>query len=167
MYLKIDKWIQRWRHVHIRPNLYVHLEGNCFNCLFLSHLAYVHLISSLLRWTFRHICQSIYIPMPTFVFCLPSWYVLQATVLLTFVFTIIFLINYFIMKFAVFWGITRRRVVIVYRRFGTTCRSHLCPETSVYNYHMTPCNTPEDHRFHQHRGGSLKSRLFYYVYFWV
>jgi hypothetical protein len=28
-------------------------------------------------------------------------------------------------KFAVFWGITRRRVVIVYRRFRTTYRSHL------------------------------------------
>jgi hypothetical protein len=24
----------------------------------------------------------------------------------------------------VFWGITRRRVIIVYRRFGTTYRSH-------------------------------------------
>ena len=30
-------------------------------------------------------------------------------------------------------------------------------ETSVNNYHTTPCNYPEDHRFHQHRGGSLKS----------
>ena len=27
-------------------------------------------------------------------------------------------------KSAVFWGITRLRVVIVYRRFGTTYRSH-------------------------------------------
>jgi hypothetical protein len=31
-----------------------------------------------------------------------------------------------------------------------------CPETSVNDYHTTPCNYPEDHRFHQHRGGSLK-----------
>jgi hypothetical protein len=30
-----------------------------------------------------------------------------------------------VMKSAVFWGITRCRVVIVYRRFGTTYRSHL------------------------------------------
>jgi hypothetical protein len=30
-----------------------------------------------------------------------------------------------ILKSAVFWGITRRRVVIVYRSFGTTYRSHL------------------------------------------
>jgi hypothetical protein len=29
-----------------------------------------------------------------------------------------------LMKSVVFWVITRRRVVIVYRRFGTTCRSH-------------------------------------------
>ena len=35
-------------------------------------------------------------------------------------------------KSVVFWVITRR--------------------------HTTPCNNPEDRRFHQHRGGSLKSR---------
>jgi hypothetical protein len=29
------------------------------------------------------------------------------------------------LRSALFWDITRRRVVIVYRRFGTTCRSHL------------------------------------------
>jgi hypothetical protein len=23
-----------------------------------------------------------------------------------------------------------------------------CPETSVNNYHTTPCNYPDDHRFH-------------------
>jgi hypothetical protein len=34
-----------------------------------------------------------------------------------------------------------------------------CPETLVNNYHTTPCNNPEDHGFHQHHGGSLKSRL--------
>jgi hypothetical protein len=38
-----------------------------------------------------------------------------------------------------------------------------CPETSVNNYHTTPCNYPEDHRFHQHRGGSLKSILYFIV----
>ena len=37
----------------------------------------------------------------------------------------------------VFWVVTRRRV--------------------VNNYHKTPCNYPEEHRFHQHRGGCLKS----------
>jgi hypothetical protein len=41
-----------------------------------------------------------------------------------------------------------------------------CPETSVNNYHTTPCNNPEDHRFHQHRGGSLKSRRVVYVRRW-
>jgi hypothetical protein len=29
------------------------------------------------------------------------------------------------LRSAPFWDITRRRVAIVYRRFGTTCRSHL------------------------------------------
>jgi hypothetical protein len=35
-----------------------------------------------------------------------------------------------------------------------------CPQTSVNNYHTTPCNYPKDHRLHQHRGGSLKSKSF-------
>jgi hypothetical protein len=60
--------------------------------------------------------------------------------------------RYIPMKSAIFWGITRRLVVIVYRRFGTTYRSHLhgqesgvrFSETSVNNYHTTPRNTPED-----------------------
>ena len=29
-----------------------------------------------------------------------------------------------------------------------------CPETSVNDYHSTLSNTPEERRFHQHRGGS-------------
>jgi hypothetical protein len=33
----------------------------------------------------------------------------------------------------------------------------LCPETSIQNYHLTPCNTPEECRSHLHRCGSLKS----------
>jgi hypothetical protein len=105
------------------------------------------------------------------------------------------MLNNLTTKSVVFWVITRRRMVIIYRRFGTTYRSHLhgsshrtfphpamlpsffagflshseswpvkmgpisCPETSVNNYHTTPCNYPEDHKFHQHRGGSLKSNL--------
>jgi hypothetical protein len=40
-----------------------------------------------------------------------------------------------------------------------------CPETSVNNYHMPPHNTPEDPRFYQHRGGSLKSRQFFKLTF--
>jgi hypothetical protein len=36
-----------------------------------------------------------------------------------------------LMKSVVIWVITRRRVVIIY-----------------LNYHTTPCNYPEDHRFH-------------------
>jgi hypothetical protein len=30
----------------------------------------------------------------------------------------------------------------------------------LLDYHTTPCNYPEDHRFHQHSGGSLKSIFF-------
>jgi hypothetical protein len=79
---------------------------------------------------------------------------------------------------ALFCDITRRRAVIVYRRFGTTYRSHLpsvksrfccrildpwrwyryvIPETSVKDYHTTPRNIPEQGRSHQRRGRSLKS----------
>jgi hypothetical protein len=56
-------------------------------------------------------------------------------------------------EIALFWDITRRRVVIVYRRFGTMHLSHLdpcrlepirCPETSVNNYLTTPRNISEE-----------------------
>ena len=73
----------------------------------------------------------------------------------------------FYLTSVLFWDITRRCVVILYGRFRTTCRSHLYgsrvltrPETSVNNYHTTPCNIPEERRSYQHRGGSLKSRSF-------
>jgi hypothetical protein len=68
---------------------------------------------------------------------------------------------------AFFWDVTQRRMVIVYWRFGKTCRSGLvapckmgpirCPETSVKDYHSTLRNIPEERRSHQHRVGSLKS----------
>jgi hypothetical protein len=45
-----------------------------------------------------------------------------------------------------FWDITQRRVVILYRRFGTTYR---VPSSRVKNYR----------RYHIHRGGSLKSLI--------
>jgi hypothetical protein len=67
------------------------------------------------------------------------------------------------MRSALFWGVTQRRVVILYLRFGATYRSHLqgsrspmkqscftepilCPETSVKDYHSTLRNTPEEYR---------------------
>ena len=83
-------------------------------------------------------------------------------------------------RYAFFWSITHRRVVILYRRFGTTYRPHLrgtrsifffdlltsedvtntfFPETSAKDYHSTLRNTPEERRSHQHRSGSLKSRM--------
>jgi hypothetical protein len=65
------------------------------------------------------------------------------------------------LKSAVFWGIMRRRVVIVYRRFGTTYRSHPHGSRVRVGKRITTrrrVNTPEDRRYHQHHGGSLKSR---------
>jgi hypothetical protein len=62
-------------------------------------------------------------------------------------------------EIALFWDITRRRLVIFYRRFGTTYRlpsSRVkkskkmepirCPETSVKYYHTTLRNIPEERR---------------------
>ena len=63
---------------------------------------------------------------------------------------------------ALFWIITQQVVAISYRRFGTTCRSHLqssriqkrswllkmgpiiCPETSVRNFHYFLTNIREE-----------------------
>jgi hypothetical protein len=62
-------------------------------------------------------------------------------------------------------------VVIVYRRLGTTCRvpfglftredgtDTLSRNVGKKNYHTTQRNIPEERRYHQHHGCSLKSRL--------
>jgi len=50
------------------------------------------------------------------------------------------------MKTAFFWGTVQRVVLIPYRRFGTTYRSHIRSETSVRNYHYSLRNTPEEGR---------------------
>ena len=79
----------------------------------------------------------------------------------------------FILWSAFFWDITQRWVVVVYRRFGTTCRPHLqgswtswplkmgpigCHETSVQNYHSALRNIPDECRSDLHCGGSLRSQ---------
>jgi hypothetical protein len=73
-----------------------------------------------------------------------------------------------LIRSALFWGIMQRRMVNLYRRFGTIYRSHLrgsrsqmklhwtswplkmrpiyCSETSVKVYHSTLHNTPEERR---------------------
>jgi hypothetical protein len=72
--------------------------------------------------------------------------------------------------------ITQRGVVISYRRFGTTHRSHLqsssifsltlrtepvsCPEMLVINYHFYLRNNPKQLNSQILRGGNLKSRMF-------
>jgi hypothetical protein len=71
-----------------------------------------------------------------------------------------------LLRCALFWDTTQHRVVIVYRRFGTTYRSYLqrsrsprqvlkvvpicCPETSVKDYHSTLPNIPEECRCHSY-----------------
>jgi hypothetical protein len=67
------------------------------------------------------------------------------------------------MRSALFWSITQRRMVILYRRFGTTCRSHLQRSRSArrllyprrwdryvdpkrQDCHSTLRNTPEERR---------------------
>ena len=82
---------------------------------------------------------------------------------------------------SIFWGVTRRIFMVIYRRFRATYRSHLqestyrhfeptyryrplkmgrigCPETSVNKYQFTPRNIPEDWRYNLRRSGSLKLR---------
>jgi len=81
-----------------------------------------------------------------------------------------------------FWAIRQGTVVIPYRRFGTTYRSHLlgsrdlvldawplkmgtivCPETSVRNYHCSLRNSPEDSNSYLLCGGSLSQARATYV----
>jgi hypothetical protein len=82
------------------------------------------------------------------------------------------------LKSAFLWVITQPIVVILYRRFETTSRSHhqgqriswplkiepkICPETTVRNYRCTLRNNPEE-RKHLIRGWSLKSRILQSVF---
>jgi hypothetical protein len=78
------------------------------------------------------------------------------------------------MRTALFWVITQRIVVIYYRRFGTTYRTHPqgsrihswtlrmgpigYPERSVRNYHYSLRYNPEERSSQLLRGGRLKSR---------
>jgi hypothetical protein len=85
--------------------------------------------------------------------------------------------TYRVLKTAFFWAITQRLVLIPYRRFGVTYRSHLqgsrnqldslplrmvpigCLEMSVRNYHYLLRNSPEKRSSHLLRGRSLISRM--------
>ena len=91
------------------------------------------------------------------------------------------------LKFALVLDLTQCCVVILYRRFGTTCQSHLhpwvltrqhgittrlwplmmgpigWPETSIWDYHSTLCKITDDHRSSVHRGRSLKSHRTMYL----
>lgn len=89
-------------------------------------------------------------------------------------------VGFICMRSVLFWDSTQLIMVVLYRRFGKTCRSHLqgsssisciaeplkvgpirCFETSVRTYHSTARKIPKEGRYHSHRGGSLKSRIVY------
>jgi hypothetical protein len=68
------------------------------------------------------------------------------------------------MRSSFFWDVTQRRLVVSYRRFGTTywpisngqavlkIRPRCCPETSAANYQSTLRNIPEERRSHLYGG---------------
>jgi len=62
---------------------------------------------------------------------------------------------------ALSWDVTQGRLVVIYRRFGTTHWSHLQGSsnsaTSVHNYQSRLCKATEERRTHLDRGGSLTS----------
>ena len=61
-----------------------------------------------------------------------------------------------------FWDVTQRLLVVVYRHFGTAYQSHLqqhsSPETSVRDYQRTLRNIAEDLRHQLNCSVSLESR---------
>jgi hypothetical protein len=63
------------------------------------------------------------------------------------------------MKSSLFSDVTYRLLVVIYRRFGTTYRSHLQElSRNVDGYQSTLCNVLEERRSHLHLEGRLKSR---------
>jgi hypothetical protein len=71
---------------------------------------------------------------------------------------------------SLFWEVTQRRLIVIYRRFWTTYQSHLqwssSPRrTSVTNYQSALRNKPEQRRSHSNCDGSLKSRsvMLYFI----
>ena len=86
----------------------------------------------------------------------------------------------FIWNLRTSWVLMQHVVVNLYRRFGTTYRSHLqgsrntkwiswplkmeptdCPETLDKTYHYMLRNNPEDCRSNLHRNGNLESRVIF------
>jgi hypothetical protein len=87
-----------------------------------------------------------------------------------------------LLRSSLFLRFTKRRMVVSYRRFGTTyfegsskcviwassssswtawplkLEPPGCPDTSLRNYHSTLRKIPKERRCHIFRGGSLKSR---------
>ena len=82
--------------------------------------------------------------------------------------------NFTFQRTVLFRVITRQGAEISYRRFGTIYPSHPqgsriqkgCPESSVRNYHYSPCNSPEERSSQLLDDGSLKSRKFTFRLQW-
>ena len=75
-------------------------------------------------------------------------------------------------RFSLFWAVTQRTSVVIYRRRGRAYWSHFQrsssqrtggTETSVRNYHYLSRNNREEQRAHPHRGWSLISVLVPFV----
>jgi len=97
------------------------------------------------------------------------------------VFLAILILSHIVLNlgFSLFWDLTQHRMVVCYRRFGTTYRSHLrgpssysswtvwflkmcpigCPKTSVTNYQSALSNTLEGRMSHIRDSASLDSRI--------
>jgi hypothetical protein len=63
---------------------------------------------------------------------------------------------------SLFWDVTPHKLVVSYRRFGTSClkmRSIFCSETWVTYYQYALRDIPEERKSYLHRDGSLKSRI--------
>ena len=85
-----------------------------------------------------------------------------------------------LLRSAFFLDFRQRRMVIYYRRFGTTCQSHLqrsssvlemgtvgCPATSLRNYHYRPCQNPIDRNSHVHPRRKSGIKQFRNVLHWL
>jgi hypothetical protein len=71
------------------------------------------------------------------------------------------------MRSFLFWDVTHRRLVVSYRRFGPTYKSHLQGSSrlarNVGIYQSTLRNIPEKQISHLHHGGGRKSKHFMFL----
>jgi len=65
------------------------------------------------------------------------------------------------MRSALFWDVTQRRLIVIYRRFGQPLNMGTigCPETSLSHYQSTPRAIPKERRSHLDSSRSLQLRI--------